>query len=180
MRKNVQFDRRQGIPRRRGQATRGKVVLAISALVLLGTLTGFIPVMAVGAAALTAVTATLITPDGAKTTVAHFVSDSSPYGPKTTRSMAIAVANTTQPATVQLFRTNPGGSVTKGNKATWDVAKTGYTYNAATDSSLKAGSYFSYAIVTFKDGSQSQSNEVTFVVMKTLPAPIVVPTPYDQ
>jgi hypothetical protein len=165
---------------------RGMSLFGVSALLILGIMAGFSalptsaspPPAAQGAPA-SSVIVTLVAPSGGESVSNVYVlnPNPSPYGPNTNdRTLSIQVPSGSQPVGVQAFRANPNGSVTQGNRFTWNMTSTGDNYIMSNVSPLGLGAYSVYEVVTFADGSQAQSNSINFVFMTSLPPVVTTPS----
>ena len=120
----------------------------------------------------------MVAPNGGDSVSSFYVLNSNPipHMPNSNdRTISIQLPSGSRPVSVQAFRTNPNGSMTQGNRFTWNVTSTGANYIMSNVSLLGIGKYSVYEVVTFADGTQSQSNSVHFIFMTSLPPVVTTP-----
>jgi hypothetical protein len=176
---------KHAIAKRLSPTKRGSNLFGVSALLILGILAGFgtLPTSASPSPATQTIPAshaivTLVSPNGGDSASNFYLVNSNPipYMPNSNdRTLSVQLPSGSQPVSVQAFRTNPDGSVTQGNRFAWNVTSTGDNYIMSSVSLLGLGQYSVYEVVTFADGTHTQSNSVNFIFMTSLPPVVTSP-----
>lgn len=96
----------------------------------------------------------------------YVISDT--INPGQNMDVSTVVPSNSTPVTIQGFIKNPGSSTyTPGAVFNWDIQQTGYNYiiqyGPAPD---LPGTYEVHTVVTFGDGSQTQSNDVEIIIVR--------------